>query len=116
VAGFPPLTTRGSFIGVEELIVGATAIGASLAPSSGVASTEGDPGFGAPDKDFDQVGVLSVNNLDAPLCWGVQVPVENFANGVTMPVGSPGESEATGQAPEICGSSIQLAGGSAQGN
>lgn len=42
--------------------------------------------------------------------------MKNLANGVGVPVGSPGESEVTGQAPEICAAGRWLDGGSVQGN
>jgi hypothetical protein len=84
------------------------------------------PGSGAPDEDFEQDDALNKSNLGVPpdptLALGpcgndiVQVPVEDLANGVDVPVRSPGESEAAGQAPEICASNRQLTGGSVQGN
>jgi hypothetical protein len=113
---------------LKELIVGAAAIAAGLVPLSGVASA--DTGYPLADNDGGDVGLLNLTNLDAlhnvnlnaGVCdnninvLGVQVPVEDVANGLNVPILSPGSSEATGATPENCASSDNADGGTVQGD
>jgi hypothetical protein len=114
---------------LKELIVGAAAVAAGLVPLSGVASA--DTGYPMADRDGgDEIGLLNLTNLDAlhnvnvngGLCdnninvLGVQVPVEDVANGIGVPILSPGSSEATGATPENCASSDNTDGGTVQGD
>jgi hypothetical protein len=107
-------------------------IAAGLSLFGGVASAGSYEGADNPvhsDKS-GQAGLLNVNNLDAVhnlnavvgLCdnninvLGVQVPVRDVANGIGIPVLSPGEHEAEGQAPYNCAAGSIADGGSGQGN
>jgi hypothetical protein len=76
-----------------------------------------------------QVGLVNLNNLDvlhntnvvAGVCkdninvLGVQVPVQDVANGLNVPILSPGESGAAG-GPDSCAAGAINDGGSFQGN
>lgn len=76
-----------------------------------------------------QVGLINLNNLDilhntnvvAGVCkdninvLGVQVPVQDVANGLNVPILSPGESGAAG-GPDSCAAGAINDGGSFQGN
>jgi hypothetical protein len=67
--------------------------------------------------DTAQVGLVNLNNTDvlhntnivAGVCdnninvLGVQVPIEDVANGLDVPVLSPGENGAESVSPDICG-------------
>jgi hypothetical protein len=78
----------------------------------------------------DQVGLLNLNNTDVlhnvngtlGVCdnnvnvLGVQVPVTDVANGVGIPILSPGEHEAEGKSPLNCASSGLADGGTSQGH
>ena len=91
---------------LKQLIVGAAAIAAGVIPFAGTASadTTGHPHGGHGDGG-DQIGLLNVTNLDAlhnvnvngGLCdnninvLGVQVPLEDIANGVGVPILFPGQ-------------------------
>jgi hypothetical protein len=115
---------------LKQFIVGAAAIAAGVIPFSGVASgAEGLP-FAA-DRDGDgEIGLVNVDNVDGlhnvngtlGVCdnnvnvLGVQVPVEDVANGVGVPVLSPGASDAEGATPENCASSATSDGGTVQGD
>ncbi|MET8853882.1 hypothetical protein [Amycolatopsis sp. NPDC004625] len=77
-----------------------------------------------------QVGLLNLNNTDAlhnvqgtlGVCGndinvlGVQVPLHDVANGIGVPVLSPGTSEASGESPYNCASSGLADGGTSQGD
>jgi hypothetical protein len=111
---------------LKQLIVGAAAIAAGLVPFSGVASA--DPGWGPEHESDDQVGLVNSTNLDAlhnvnvtgGVCdnninvLGVQVVVEDVANGIGIPVLSPGSSDAVGATPDNCASSDTADGGTVQ--
>ncbi len=114
---------------LKQFIVGAAAIAAGVIPFSGVASA--DDGFAYANGGYDggdEVGLLNVTNVDAlhnvnatlGLCdnninvLGVQVPVEDVANGIGIPLLSPGSSEAVGATPENCASSSATDGGTVQ--
>ena len=115
---------------LKQFIVGAAAVAAGVIPFSGVAAADmsGHP-FG--DRDGDgEIGLVNVDNVDAlhnvnatvGFCdnnvnvLGVQVPVEDIANGVGVPVLSPGASDAEGATPENCASSDTSDGGTVQGD
>jgi hypothetical protein len=114
---------------LKQIVVGAAAIAAGLVPLSGVASadTAGYPHGGHHDGD-DEIGLVNVNNVDAlhnvnvnaGVCdnninvLGVQVPVEDVANGIGIPVLSPGSSDAVGATPDNCASSATSDGGTIQ--
>ena len=71
------------------------------------------------DGDTDQSALANLNNLDlahnvnvaAGVCkdninvLGVQVPVQDVAKGISVPILSEGESDAAGEDPENCSSS-----------
>ncbi len=114
---------------LKQLIVGAAAIAAGVIPFAGTASadTTGHPHGGHGDGG-DQIGLLNVTNLDAlhnvnvngGLCdnninvLGVQVPLEDIANGVGVPILSPGSNDAVGVTPDNCASSAITDGGTVQ--
>ena len=66
--------------------------------------------------------VLHNVNANAGVCdnnvnvLGVQVPVEDVANGVGVPILSPGEHDAEGATPYNCASASLDDGGSVQDN
>ncbi|MCS7479856.1 hypothetical protein ACFFQW_18945 [Umezawaea endophytica] len=80
--------------------------------------------------DFAQVGLVNLNNTQAlqnvnavvGACdnninvLGVQVPIEDVANGIDVPVLSPGSNEADSVSPDICGSGGIVSGGTGQSN
>lgn len=80
--------------------------------------------------DFAQVGLVNLNNTDilhntnviAGVCdnninvLGVQVPVEDVANGIDVPVLSPGDNEAESISPDICAAGGILDEGIGQNN
>jgi hypothetical protein len=82
------------------------------------------------DEDDYQLGLVNVNNVDAlhnvnanvGVCdnninvLGVQVPVEDVANGIGVPILSPGEHDAEGTTPFNCASGSVDDGGSIQDN
>ncbi|GHG47338.1 MULTISPECIES: hypothetical protein [Amycolatopsis] len=77
-----------------------------------------------------QVGLVNLNNTDVlhnvdavlGVCdnninvLGVQVPVQDTANGIGVPILSPGEHEASGENPENCASGGLSDGGTSQGH
>jgi hypothetical protein len=77
-----------------------------------------------------QVGLLNLNNLDLlhnvnaniGVCdnninvLGVQVPIEDVANGVGVPILSPGDHDAVAVVPESCATAGLVDGGSVQDN
>jgi hypothetical protein len=107
---------------------------AGLVMMSGFASAQtadGPHGHGhGYDDEGDQIGLVNVNNVDAlhnvnvngGVCdnninvLGVQVPVEDVANGVGVPILSPGEHDAEGATPYNCASASLDDGGSVQDN
>ena len=112
---------------LKELIVGAAAIAAGIVPLSGVASADADQYAGGRDGG-DEVGLLNLSDLQAlhnvngtlGVCdnninvLGVQVVVEDVANGIGVPILSPGEHDAEGATPENCASSSSEDGGTVQ--
>ena len=104
-------------------------VAAGMMMLSGFASAEGahNPGWGH-DDEGDQLGLVNVNtvdvlhnvNVNAGVCdnninvLGVQVPVEDVANGIGVPILSPGEHDAEAAAPENCASASLEDGGSVQ--
>jgi hypothetical protein len=110
---------------LKQIIVGAAAVAAGLVPFAGQASA--DPGNYAGGQDGD-LGLVNLTNLDvlhnlnvnAGVCdnninvLGVQVPVEDVANGIDVPILSPGENGAIGATPENCASSTNSDGGTVQ--
>jgi hypothetical protein len=77
-----------------------------------------------------QVGLVNLNNTDAlhnvngtlGFCGndvnvlGVQVPIHDSANGIGVPILSPGSSDAEGESPYNCASSGLSDGGTSQDN
>ncbi|MFC4856843.1 hypothetical protein [Actinophytocola glycyrrhizae] len=115
---------------LKQFIVGAATIAAGVIPFSGVASADEGLPFAADRQNGDEIGLVNLNNLDVlhnvnatvGLCdnninvLGVQVPVEDVANGVGVPVLSPGAHEAEAAIPENCASSELSDGGTYQGD
>jgi hypothetical protein len=115
---------------LKQFIVGAAAIAAGLVPLSGVASADTAGYHPNRDGGDSEVGLLNLTNLDAlhnvnvnaGVCdnninvLGVQVPVENVANGIGVPILSPGHTDVTGATPENCASSDNTDGGTVQGD
>jgi hypothetical protein len=115
---------------LKQFLVGAAAIAASVIPFSGVASADDGINYASADSDGDQLGLANVQNLDVlhnvnatlGLCdnninvLGVQVPVRDVANGIGVPVLSPGENDTTGATPYNCASSATSDGGTVQGH
>jgi hypothetical protein len=80
------------------------------------------------NSDTAQVGLVNLNNTDVlhnvnaviGVCdnninvLGVQVPVEDVANGIDLPVLSPGENEAEGDVEDLCATGGVLDSGSGQ--
>lgn len=110
------------------------AAAAGMIALGGAASAATAAGPGDWDQaDWDQsgqVGLVNVNNLDvahnvntvAGVCdnninvLGVQVPVREVANGIGVPVLSPGHNEAEGNTPYNCAAGSIEDGGSVQSN
>ena len=115
---------------LKQIIAAAAALTAGILPFSGVASADEGRTFADARNDYDQVGLLNLNNTDVlhdvnaalGVCdnninvLGVQVEVEDVANGVDVPILSPGDSEANGATPENCASSSLTNGGLVQDN
>jgi hypothetical protein len=113
---------------LKQFIVGAAAIAAGVIPFSGVASADEGLPFAADRGGDGEIGLVNVDNIDVlhnvngtlGLCdnninvLGVQVPVEDVANGIGVPVASPGASDAVGATPENCASSAATDGGTVQ--
>jgi len=111
---------------IKEVIAGAAAIAAGMIPFASQASAQ--PGFG-PSSD-DTLGLVNLANLDAlhnvningGVCdnninvLGVQVPVQDTANGLNVPILSSGDSGALGATPENCAVSDNADGGTYQGD
>ncbi|GAB3008996.1 hypothetical protein LWP59_02285 [Amycolatopsis acidiphila] len=95
----------------------------------GVASASESHHYRGGDDDH-QVGLVNVNNLDAlhnvnatvGFCHnnvnvlGVQVPVQDSANGIGVPILSPGHNGAAGENPDNCASGGVEDGGTSQDN
>ncbi|WP_409186619.1 hypothetical protein F9C11_21245 [Amycolatopsis sp. VS8301801F10] len=115
---------------IKQLGFVAAALAAGMAIAGGTASASGVAVSDHPGVDDGQAGLANVQNLDAVhnlnlvggVCdndvnvLGVQVPVRHVADGVNVPVLSPGENEAEGKTPHNCASGTIVDGGSAQGH
>ncbi|UOZ10694.1 hypothetical protein [Amycolatopsis sp. WQ 127309] len=115
---------------IKQLGFVATTLAAGMAILGGSASAAGVTVDGHPIDTHDQVGLANVQNLDAAhnlngtlgFCdnnvnvLGVQVPVRDVAQGIGVPVLSPGENEAAGETPFNCAAGDIADGGTAQGN
>ena len=116
---------------IKQLGFVATALAAGMAVLGGSASATNVSVAGHPVDTTDQFGLVgNVQNLDAVhnlnvvggVCddnvnvLGVQVPIHDTANGIGVPVLSPGESEAEGENPDNCAAGEIADGGTAQGN
>lgn len=113
---------------IKQLGFVATTLAAGMAILGGSASAA--EAGGAPVDHNGQLGLANVTNLDAVhnlnavggLCdnnvnvLGVQVPVRDVAQGIGVPVLSPGEHEASGETPYNCAGGGIVDGGTAQGN
>ncbi len=114
--------------------LGAVAVGtvAGMFMLGGIASaapTGHDP-LNVDNDDFGQVGLLNLNNIDilhnvnavVGVCdnninvLGVQVPVEDVANGLNIPVLSPGVNASEGETGDVCASGGIIDGGTNQHN
>ncbi|HEX6347637.1 hypothetical protein [Umezawaea sp.] len=87
-------------------------------------------GHSVDQSDFAQVGLVNLNNTQvlenvnavAGICdnninvLGVQVPIEDVANGLDVPVLSPGSNEAESVSPDICSTGGVITGGTGQSN
>ncbi|MEV6640583.1 hypothetical protein [Amycolatopsis sp. NPDC051371] len=115
---------------IKQLGFVATALAAGLAAFGGSASATSLDIAGHPADHNSQVGLANVHSLDAVhnlnvvggLCdnnvnvLGVQVPVRDVAQGIGVPVLSPGEHEASGESPYNCAGGDIQDGGTAQGD
>jgi hypothetical protein len=115
---------------IKQLGFVATALAAGMAILGGSASAAGVTVAGHPVDHNDQVGLGNVQNLDAVhnlnvvggVCdnnvnvLGVQVPVRDVAQGIDVPVVSPGGNEAAGETPYNCAGGDIADGGTVQDN
>jgi hypothetical protein len=115
---------------LKQIVVGAAAIAASIVPFSGVASADSDHPFTGHRDGEDEIGLVNATNVDVlhnvnvngGVCdnninvLGVQVPIEDVANGIGVPIASPGSSDAVGATPDNCASSSTSDGGTVQGD
>lgn len=115
---------------IKQLGFVATALAAGMAVLGGSASAAGVTVTDTPVGHDGQVGLGNVHNLDAVhnlnlvggVCdnevnvLGVQVPVRDVAQGLNVPVLSPGENGASGKTPYNCASGTIVDGGSGQGH
>ena len=115
---------------IKQLGFVATALAAGMAIVGGSASATSLTVAGHPIDHNDQVGLGNVQNLDAVhnlnvvggVCdnnvnvLGVQVPVRDVAEGVGVPVLSPGEHDAEGETPYNCAAGDIQDGGTVQDN
>jgi hypothetical protein len=115
---------------IKQLGFVATTLAAGMAILGGSASAAGVTVTGHPVDHNDQIGLANVQNLDAAhnvnvvggVCddnvnvLGVQVPVRDVAQGIDVPVLSPGESEAAGETPFNCAAGDIQDGGTGQDN
>lgn len=120
------------FIKKLGVVASGTAAGLLMLGSVASATTVGDLPLGVSDNndDLSQVGLVNLNNTDVlhnvnipvGVCdnninvLGVQVVVEDVANGLSVPVLSPGEHELESAVPDVCASGEQVDGGSSQDN
>lgn len=110
-------------------------VAAGMMMMSGFASAEAGeyPGDYPPfnyEGGNDQVGLLNLNNTDIlhnvnvvlGVCdnnvnvLGIQVPIEDVANGIGVPILSPGDNDAESANPENCASGSITDGGTVQDN
>ncbi|SFW78164.1 hypothetical protein [Amycolatopsis australiensis] len=117
------------------LVAAAMAAGAFVTGGVAAAGTPGDEHghhhHGYHGYDFTgQVGLVNLNNTDVlhnvngtlGVCGndvnvlGVQVPIHDSANGIGVPILSPGEHEASGENPYNCASGGVSDGGTTQDN
>ncbi|WP_410575361.1 hypothetical protein [Amycolatopsis sp. cmx-4-61] len=116
---------------IKQLGFVATALAAGMAVLGGSASATDLSVANHPVDSTDQFGLIgNVQNLDlvhnlnvvGGVCdndinvLGVQVPIHDSANGIGVPVLSPGAHEAEGESPDNCASGEIADGGTAQGN
>jgi hypothetical protein len=115
---------------IKQLGFVATTLAAGMAILGGSASASSVTVAGHPIDHNDQVGLGNVQNLDAVhnlnvvggVCdnnvnvLGVQVPVRDVAQGLNVPVVSPGASEAAGETPYNCAAGDIADGGTVQDN
>ena len=115
---------------IKQLGFVATALAAGLAAFGGSASAATITVDGHPADHSEQFGLANVQSLDAlhnvnavgGVCednvnvLGVQVPVQDVAQGVGVPILSPGAHEAEGESPYNCASSGLSDGGTSQDN
>jgi hypothetical protein len=111
----------------------ATGVVAGMALFGGMASAgqpDEDAGYQVTHDESGQGGLVNLSNLDAVhslnaavgLCdnevnvLGVQVPVRDIANGIGVPVLSPGVHKAEGQSPYNCASGGADDAGTSQDN
>lgn len=105
-------------------------VAAGMAMMSGFASAEAGGGPGDGGSIQNQNGLLNLNNTDilhnvnaaVGICdnninvLGIQVPIEDVANGIGVPILSPGSDAGQSANPENCASASLEDGGSIQGN
>ncbi|WET81002.1 hypothetical protein P3102_07135 [Amycolatopsis sp. QT-25] len=117
---------------IKQLGFVATALAAGMAIVGGTASAAGTTVADYPHSidHNDQLGLANLQNLDvihnlnvvAGVCdnnvnvLGVQVPIRDVAEGIAIPVLSPGATEAEGTTPDNCASGLIQDGGTLQGN
>ncbi|MGY6651522.1 hypothetical protein ACXIZN_05090 [Amycolatopsis sp. TRM77291] len=115
---------------IKQLGFVATALAAGMAIAGGTASAAGVTVAGHPVDHNDQLGLGNIQNVDAVhnlnvvggVCdnnvnvLGVQVPVRDVAEGIAVPVLSPGETEAEGATPDNCAAGVIQDGGTVQEN
>ena len=106
-------------------------VATGMAMLSGFASAQGahTQGYWPGDEgEGSEIGLVNVDNVDVlhnvnvtgGVCdnninvLGVQVVVEDVANGIGVPILSPGEHDAEGATPENCASSSSEDGGTVQ--
>ncbi|MDQ7807314.1 hypothetical protein Q5425_26560 [Amycolatopsis sp. A133] len=112
---------------IKQLGFVTTALAAGLAAFGGAASAAD---FSVPADHSEQFGLANVQSLDAlhnvnvvgAVCdnninvLGVQVPLHDVAEGIDVPILSPGAHEAEGSTPSNCASGSIADGGTAQGH
>ncbi|KDN19183.1 hypothetical protein [Amycolatopsis rifamycinica] len=113
---------------IKQLGFVATALAAGLAGFGGAASAATVDSY--PIDQSEQFGLANVQSLDVlhnvnlvgAVCdntinvLGVQVPLHDVAEGIDVPIMSPGASEAEGSTPSNCASGSIADGGTAQGH
>ncbi|WP_340684029.1 hypothetical protein LCL61_36985 [Amycolatopsis coloradensis] len=115
---------------IKQLGFVATALAAGMAIAGGTAFAAGVTVAGHPVDHNGQLGLGNIQNVDAVhnlnvvggVCdnnvnvLGVQVPVRDVAEGIAVPVLSPGETEAEGATPDNCAAGVIQDGGTVQEN